>query len=156
MLTPEKQLALAIKIASEVHVNQFDKGGKPYILHPLYVMQQVLFDTELAAIAVLHDVIEDGQGEATLEKLRSMGFSERVLVALDLLTHKEGQDYLESYIPLICTNYDAIRVKRKDLEHNSNITRLKGVREKDFKRLEKYHKAFSMLEKAKKKFIAKA
>ena len=29
-------LAKAIQIASTVHLNQVDKGGKPYILHPLW------------------------------------------------------------------------------------------------------------------------
>ena len=153
MLSPEKQLAIAIKIASETHVDQFDKGGKPYILHPIHLMQQLLFDLELAAIAVLHDVIEDSQGVVDAEYLRRQGLSERVIVAVELLTHKKGQSYLTSYIPSICENYDAVRVKRKDLEHNSNITRLKGVREKDLRRIEKYHKAFSLLSEAKQKFI---
>ncbi len=147
--TPEKQLSLAIHIASDVHLDQFDKGGNPYILHPLHLMQQLLFDKELAAIAVLHDVIEDSAGAITIGFLRSEGFSERVLAALELLTHNEGQNYLESYIPSICTNYDAIRVKRKDLEHNSNITRLKGVRPKDLERIDKYHRAFILLGEAK-------
>lgn len=155
MLTPAQMLARAVNIASEVHLNQFDKGGKPYILHPLHLMQQLLFDTELAVIAVLHDVIEDSNGVWTIERLRQEGFSERVLDALILLTHDSADDYLTVYIPAICTNFDAIRVKRKDLEHNSSVTRLKGLREKDFKRLEKYCIAFKMLGDAKKKFIKK-
>ena len=52
-----EQLALAISIANDAHLNQFDKAGKPYILHPLHLMTQLMFDTELAIIAVLHDVI---------------------------------------------------------------------------------------------------
>jgi len=42
-------------------------------------------------------------------------------------------------------NIDAIRVKRKDLEHNSDITRLKGIKKNDLERIEKYHKAFTTL-----------
>lgn len=153
--SPSEQLSLAISIASNIHLGQFDRGGKPYILHPLHLMQQLLFDHELAAIAVLHDVIEDGDGEVTLDSLKASGFSSRVVDALSLLTHKPDQDYMEDYIEGICTNYDAIRVKRKDLEHNSNITRLKGVRQSDFARAEKYHKAFIRLGEAKLKLIAK-
>ena len=32
VLTPAQELALAIKIAAEGHLNQRDKGGNPYIL----------------------------------------------------------------------------------------------------------------------------
>lgn len=152
-MNKQEQLAEAIDIASEVHLGQFDRGGKPYILHPLHLMNQLLFDVELAAIAVLHDVIEDSDGNVVLEDLIIKGFSERVISALHLLSHKDGDVYLEVYIKNIMSNYDAIRVKRKDLEHNSDITRLKGVKPKDLARMEKYHKAFIMLGEAKKEFL---
>jgi len=153
--SPYEQLAKAIALASKVHAGHFDKGGKPYILHPLHLMQQLLFDTELAVIAVLHDVIEDSSGEITIEILRDSGFSDRVCIAIALLTHKSGQDYLREYIEGICTNFDAIRVKRKDLEHNSNITRLKGISKEDLARTEKYHRAFIRLSEAKSKYQSK-
>lgn len=144
-----KYLELAIRIATEAHAGQFDKGGKPYILHPLHLMSQLMFDKELATIAVLHDVIEDSA--FTVPYLETLGFSERVLDALELLTHRSHVSYAD-YIRDIATNYDAIRVKRKDLEHNSDITRLKGVTKKDLQRIEKYHKAFLFLGKAKRSF----
>jgi len=147
-----QQLATAIKIASDVHANQFDKGGKPYILHPLHLMNQLLFDPQLATIAVLHDVIEDSKGEWTIERMKEQGFSQRVLDALTLLTHNKADDYLTVYIPRIATNFDAIRVKRKDLTHNSCITRLKGITDKDEARIKKYHIAFTMLGQAKANF----
>ncbi|UZE97277.1 hypothetical protein [Alkalimarinus alittae] len=147
-----KQLEKAIQIAVSAHRGQFDRGGKPYILHPLHLMNQLMFDIELATIAVLHDVIEDS--DITLEHLEEEGFSERVCTALTYLTHKSGQSY-EDYISDIAQNYDAIRVKRKDLEHNSDITRLKGVKEKDLLRMKRYHKAFVLLSKAKAEFLAR-
>lgn len=56
----QHQLALAILIASEGHMNVFDKGGKAYILHPIQVMYNLNSDDpELQQIAILHDVIED-------------------------------------------------------------------------------------------------
>ena len=146
-LSDQRQLATAIEIATKAHSGQLDKGGMPYILHPLHLMSQLMFDLQLATIAVLHDVVEDS--EYTISDLREVGISDRVLTALELMTHKKGQDYLSSYIKGVSTNYDALRVKRKDLEHNSDITRLKGVSEKDLKRMEKYHKAFVYLGKAK-------
>lgn len=150
-MNKQEQLSKAIQIASTVHEGQFDKGGKPYILHPLHLMNQLLFDAELATIAVLHDVIEDSDGNVTTKTLWEDGFNLRVTTVVDRLTHKPGDDYFD-YIKNICVDYDAIRVKRKDLEHNSDITRLKGVTEKDLKRIEKYHKAFLILGEAKKKF----
>ena len=142
MIDKQKQLAKAIEIAVVVHHNQYDKAGKPYILHPLHLMNQLMWDPELAAIAVMHDVVEDS--EVTLHYLAEEGFSERVLDALDCLTHLEDEDY-DDYITRISYNLDAITVKRKDLQHNSDITRLKGVRPKDFKRIQKYHTAFRKL-----------
>ena len=148
-MNKHEQLAHAILISTTGHAGQFDKAGKPYILHPLHLMNQLLFDTQLATIAVLHDWLEDCWiTEEKLERstfkavladgiayLSDCGFSERVLSALSLLTHDPEDDYLTVYIPAICGNYDAIRVKRKDLEHNSDITRLKGVTEKDLTRI---------------------
>lgn len=134
-------LAQAIRIAAQAHVDQVDKSGKAYILHPLHLMNQLMYDEELAIIAVLHDVVEDSSW--TLKQLSSI-FSERVIEALGCLTHYKHDTY-EEYIAIICTNQDAITVKRKDLEHNSCITRLKGVRPKDLARIEKYHRAFLKL-----------
>lgn len=149
-----KMLGKAVVIATNAHEGQFDKGGKPYILHPLHLMNQLMYDLELAIAAVLHDVIEDTKGKAnevTLDDIRQEGFSARVVKILELVTHHEGDSYQE-YIDKISTSYDAIRVKRKDLEHNSDITRLKGVKEKDLARMVKYHKAFIQLGESRNKF----
>lgn len=145
-------LGQAIEIAVIAHKGQEDKGGFPYILHPLHLMNQMMFDIELAIIAVLHDVVEDS--EWTIARLETEGFSLRVLNALTLLTH-DGQDSYDEYIEKIATNLDAILVKRKDLEHNTDITRLKGLRPKDLERMAKYHRAFVRLGEAKLGFIAK-
>lgn len=102
-------------------------------------------DEELMCIAILHDVIEDSNGEYTIEKLREIGFSERVLAALSLLTHNPKEDYQE-YVKKIAMNPDAILVKLEDLRDNSDITRMKGLREKDFERIKKYNKAFQYLQ----------
>ncbi len=141
-----RMLNKAISIAVSAHAGQFDKGGKPYILHPLHLMNQLMYDTELAIIAVLHDVVEDSD-VWTIGNLKDEGFSERVIHAIELLTHVEGESY-QRYIDKIATNIDTITVKRKDLEHNSCITRLKGVSRKDLARMEKYHLAFIQLGEA--------
>jgi len=136
----QEQLSMGIRVAVVAHIGVFDRGGKPYILHPLHLMNQLLFDPELACIAVMHDVIEDSG--FTIEMLEDMGFSTRVLVALELLTHIKGESYGD-YIDGMRNNYDAIRVKRKDLQHNSDITRLKDLTAKSEARIVKYHWAFT-------------
>jgi (p)ppGpp synthase/HD superfamily hydrolase len=136
-------LGTAIRIAAEVHEQQRDKGGKAYILHPLRIMMRLRSDDEeLLQIAVMHDVIEDS--DYTVDVLRDRGFSERVCAALTLLTHAKYEPY-ESYIKKIASNRDAIRVKLEDLKDNSDLSRLKGVSEKDHKRHIKYNNAYMYL-----------
>lgn len=140
----ELQLATAIAVASTAHLNQTDKGGNPYILHPIKVMHYLKTkDMELMAIAVMHDVVEDS--DHTIQGLREMGFSERILDGVDRVTKKEGQTP-EEYFERICGSRDAIRVKLADLRHNTDIRRLKGVSDKDLLRMRKYHGMYKKLE----------
>lgn len=139
-----QQLSLAISIVATAFEGKMDRGGKPYILHCLYVMNNVdQTDPELMQIAVMHDLLEDCP-EWDHFKLTQLGFSSRVLGALGLLTHDKQVPY-EDYINTIALNQDARRVKMADLKHNSCVTRLKGLREKDFARLQKYAQAYSYL-----------
>lgn len=136
-------LATAIRIAATVHEKQTDKGGKAYILHPIRMMMRLRTnDEELMAIAVLHDVVEDGQ--VSYGELRSEGMTERVIDGIKALTRLEDEDY-DQFIKRCAVNPDAKLVKREDLRDNSDITRLKGLRQKDFARLEKYQRAFVYL-----------
>jgi (p)ppGpp synthase/HD superfamily hydrolase len=136
-------LGPAIAIAAEAFKDHNDKGGTPYIMHCLTVMNAMpKDDTELMIVAVLHDLIEDTHW--TTQMLRDLGFSERVLSALELLTHDPKVPY-EDYIKAIALSKDAKRVKMADLRHNSDILRMKGLRKKDFDRLEKYHRSFMYL-----------
>lgn len=143
---------VAMAVAADTHKDQRDRGGAPYILHPMRIAMRLRTnDYELMSIAVLHDVIEDSKGKVTIAILAALGFSKRVLDALALLTHDPAVPY-EDYIAAIATNYDALRVKMEDLRDNSDITRLKGLREKDFQRLIKYSKAYAFLKEARKQY----
>ena len=137
-------LGTAIAITSEAFKDRTDKGGKPYILHCLHVMNKLKYenDEDLMMAAVLHDIVEDTDYD--LNDLRELGFNERVVTLVMLLTHWPDQDYQE-YIERIKKNADATKIKIQDLRHNSDITRIKGLREKDFKRIEKYHNAYNFL-----------
>ncbi len=130
-------LSKAILIATNAHANQFDKGGNPYILHPLRVMSYLKdADEELQSIAVLHDVIEDTS--ITWTDLFEAGMTHRIVNALGLLTKMPGQTY-EEYKAGVLSSVDAMKVKLGDLRHNTDIRRLKGVSEKDIARMAKYH-----------------
>lgn len=139
-----KQLAIAIALASEVFKDKLDKGGRPYILHCIHVMNGADPEDEEEMIAsILHDVPEDIP-EYDIKKLRSLGFSENVLTIIDLLTHKPKDTY-EDYIKKISTHKKATKIKKRDLEHNCLLTRIKGIRKKDFERTEKYIKSYLYL-----------
>ena len=82
----------AIEIAARAHRGQQDRNGEPYILHPLRVMSRVETRNE-QIVAMLHDVVEDSQ--TTLEDLRAAGFAEEIVRAVDALTRREGESYLD-------------------------------------------------------------
>ena len=122
----------------------YDKGGVPYLLHCLKVMHYTRSeDDEVQQIAAGHDLIEDRKN-VTYKLLREMGFSERVIEGIRCLTKVPGETE-EEYLAKVMSNTDAIRVKLADLRHNSDIRRLKGVTEKDIKRIEKYHRMYMSL-----------
>lgn len=135
-----EMLDKALLIATNAHHGQFDKGGAPYILHPIKVMHYLKSsDEELMCMALLHDVVEDT--DITFVDLAAAGISERVISALRCLTKQRGQT-LGEYKEAIFSNRDAMLVKMADLRHNSDIRRLKGVTEKDLARMEKYHRFY--------------
>ena len=137
-------LARAIQLAANNHAHQLDKGGNPYILHPMRMMMRLrTTDQELMAIAILHDVVEDCG--VTYDDLREIGMTERVIEGVRRLTKQPGVSY-EQFIEQLAGNRDALLVKREDLRDNSDITRLKGVSEKDVARMQRYANAFRRVE----------
>ena len=132
-----EMLDKALHLAVNAHHGQFDKGGNPYILHPLRVMSFLKSDDEeLQCMALLHDVIEDT--ETTYSDLLDAGMSMRVCEGIMALTKERGYTY-EQYKHKVFANRDAMQVKMADLRHNTDIRRLKGVTEKDIARMAKYH-----------------
>lgn len=127
----------AILIAVKAHQGQTDKGGQPYILHPLRVMFSTNTETERIC-AVLHDVIEDTS--VSLNYLRNEGFSEEIICALDALTRRNDETYNE-FISRIINNKIACHVKLADLCDNMNLSRIENPSKNDYKRVEKYYKA---------------
>lgn len=127
-------------LATNAHSGQFDKGGNPYILHPLKVMHYLKSsDEELQCIAIGHDIIEDT--DVTYKQLVDEGFTERVISGIKALTKVPGETY-DEYKLRVFANPDAMRVKMADLRHNTDIRRLKGATEKDILRTEKYYRFY--------------
>lgn len=131
----------SLKLCFAAHKDQTDKSGMPYVFHPFHLAEQMP-DEETTIVALLHDVVEDTP--YTLDDLREMGFSEKVLAALTLMTHDKRIPYMD-YVAKIKENKIAMTVKLADLKHNSDLSRLDTVDEKALKRIEKYRQAIALL-----------
>lgn len=150
MIDEQELLEKAIALATEKHAGQKDKGGQPYILHPLRVMVKAQHEMSKLSkdlvlttgiVAVLHDVVEDT--DMTFDDLREAGFSSMVVEALQLLTRNRMEDYA-IYIDkiVLSENPVAITVKLCDLRDNMDVSRLnRPLSQKDQDRLDKYKAA---------------
>jgi len=125
---------LALKIAQKAHEGQKDKGGKPYINHPIAVAELVESPTE-KMVALLHDVCEDT--DVTIDDLRAAGFSDDVLNAVQAITKVNGESY-EEYLERVARNPIATAVKIADMTHNSDLGRILSPSPRDFERVERY------------------
>ena len=150
-------LEKAIKIAVEAHTGQLDKGGNPYILHPLRVMLSLNSEEE-RIVGVLHDVVEDCEGWSW-ERLKEQGCSDKIIEALKSVSKtleeekqfKEMDDpdeKMEHYLQFIQrakTNKIGRNVKAADIRDNLDISRIDDITERDINRLNRYKKALSIL-----------
>ncbi len=135
-------LELAIAIAAEAHAGQTDQGDSPYILHPLRVMLRMNSDTD-RIVAVLHDVLEDCPAWSAA-RLRSNGFSEEIITAIEALTRYPWESY-ETFIARAGRNEIARRVKLADLAKNCDLSRLSAPSQADVERAAKYELAIEAL-----------
>ena len=109
----------AMNLAYASHHGQFDKGGVPYIFHPIHLAEQM--DDEISTcVALLHDTVEDTA--VTLEQL-AKEFPKEVVEAVRLLTHAEDVEYFD-YVRAIKENPVAVKVKLADLDHNGDPKRI--------------------------------
>ena len=132
----------AMRIAYAAHHEQVDKGGIPYIFHPIHLAEQ-MDDEYSTCVALLHDVVEDTN--VTFETL-SRTFPKEIIDVIAILTHTDDEPYLE-YVSRIKSNSIAQKVKIADLRHNSDESRLPDADEETLNYFrEKYRKAFEILE----------
>lgn len=138
----EMYLSEAIKLAVHFHHGQRDKSGSPYIYHPLTVMLSMdKDDYEGQIVAILHDILED-----TNCLVNDLYFPKNIVDAVLAITKAKSETNKE-YWTRVKKNPIALRVKLKDIEHNSSEERLMAiptVEERDYLR-EKYKKALKFL-----------
>ena len=131
----------AISIAVDSHSGQVNDKSEPYVLHPLRMMFKAV-TIEEKIIAVLHDVIE--KTTIDLEYLRSAGFSNRIVLAIDALSRRRQESY-DKYIDRVRKNKLATKVKIIDLNDNISSLNLgedEGIKSNKFL---KYQKAKNTL-----------
>ncbi|MBQ3939444.1 MAG: bifunctional (p)ppGpp synthetase/guanosine-3',5'-bis(diphosphate) 3'-pyrophosphohydrolase [Clostridia bacterium] len=131
----------AMRVCFAAHKDQLDKSGLPYVFHPFHLAEQMP-DEDTTVTALLHDVAEDSG--VTLDDLRKMGFNERVMNALSLLTHDPAVPYMD-YVRALKSDHVAKAVKLADLAHNSDLSRLDDPCESDIERAKKYAEAIALL-----------
>lgn len=130
-----------MKLCFERHREQVDKCGIPYPFHPFHVAESMT-DEKTTCVALLHDILEDT--DTTKEELIDLGFPNDVVEAVCMMTHEDSVPYMD-YVRQIKTNPIARAVKISDLSHNSDLSRLNTVSEKDLERVKKYREAFKIL-----------
>jgi (p)ppGpp synthase/HD superfamily hydrolase len=154
--TKPGSLERAIEIAAEAHAGQTDKGGAPYILHPLRIMLK-LTEPHAQIAAVLHDVVEDGEGW-DFERLAIEGFDAEVIEAVRAVTKQASEmapedasadEKVQLYLQFVqrAARHPIGRlVKIADLEDNMDVSRLPQViYAEDVQRLDRYRQALDWL-----------
>lgn len=113
----------AIVLATSAHAGQFDKGGQPYILHPLRVMLAVP-SPAARVVAVLHDVLEDVPAYRQNAISLLMPYTGLLLALKGVTKHEYGKESYKDFIKRVRrTSALAIQVKLADITDNSDPTR---------------------------------
>ena len=131
------KLKLAYNLARYAHKGQVDLAGVDYFEHPKQVARLVK-GRNAKIVALLHDTVEDTF--VTLDLLKALGFSQKIIDAVDAITHIKAPIYepYPDYIKRCKKNKIATRVKIADMQHNSDLSRLSKPSDKDIKRSTRY------------------
>lgn len=134
---------LACFISDCALIRKKDKSGVDYAHHTEAVANYNTKSETKMIIGRLHDVIEDS--DWTIEDLRDIGFSERILAGLNDLTKRDGELYFD-FIERCALNPDALDIKLKDLNHNLDGSRNVSLpTAKDIERIKRYTIAYNYL-----------
>lgn len=143
----------ALILAANAHRGQKDRGGVPYIMHPVHVSTFALalavkhdvhqmidvpgyaWHEIIIMVAILHDIVEDTL--VSLGQLVEYGFPTDVVDAVDCLSKRDGEEY-DDYILRAAQNPISRIVKMADIKHNLDTSRLGQITNKDSLRLRRY------------------
>lgn len=143
----------AVLVATQVHLDQTDLGGNPYILHPIRVLAAVemkirdlnIKDTEsVLCSAVLHDCIEDCDDKDAMYVIIEKEFGPTVSKAVDSLTRRPNETW-KHYMTRVKKHWSPRIIKMADLDDNLDNSRLKVITETDMNRNKMYQKALNEL-----------
>jgi (p)ppGpp synthase/HD superfamily hydrolase len=127
---------LACFIAFNALIDQTDKAGKAYAHHLVNVSRKDTNSETKMTIGILHDLVEDS--DWSLSDLENIGFSKRIVSAVDALTIRKNEKYFD-FIERCSNNSDALEVKLNDNHDNLDGTRKNWLPdENDIQRQRKY------------------
>lgn len=132
----------AMAVASTAHKGQKRVNGEPYIMHPMRVANSLSPDSEAVQAGWLHDTVEDS--DITLADLLALGFSEAVVAAVDAVSRREGETYMDM-VRRAKADPLGRRVKMADLKDNLRDIDNLGPDRGDFQ-LKRYTRALALLE----------
>jgi (p)ppGpp synthase/HD superfamily hydrolase len=134
-----------VQLAEAAHRGQVDKAGQPYIDHPRAVAELVREHGDNAVMAaLLHDTVEDCG--FTLDYLRSLGYDDEVVDAVDAVSRRPGETYMDMIRRAAAHPLGRI-VKLADNTHNSGRLGNLSPDEQDFLG-KRYRRARKVLEAA--------
>jgi (p)ppGpp synthase/HD superfamily hydrolase len=125
-----EQFTKAFNLAIKAHDGQLDKGGLPYILHPIRIAEQ-FNDEDFKIVSILHDIVEDTS--VSMEEIYNQ-FGTKVGDGVNAMTKTEkqsnGRAYSESYreyLDRVSTNRLAKQIKLADMIDNSSVRRMEAI-----------------------------
>ena len=134
----------AMKLILKAHEGQFDKGGYPYVYHPIHLAER-MEEESTCLLALLHDVVEDCPGYNLQKVIAEVGLTEAEGKSLGLLTHDEEVPYVD-YVLALAPDKNARKVKIADLTHNLDLTRLDGKAPRKYETMTKCLHVLTLIE----------
>ncbi len=118
-------------MAVHAHAGQRDKAGEPYFAHLQRVADAVVGE-KAKTVAYLHDILEKAPGW-TPERLREVGISAEVIIAVRALTRQPGETK-DALTLRAMSNPLSLAVKRADLQDNLRQMEGKGESGAEYRR----------------------
>lgn len=130
----EMNMALFLTAGAMIRVKQFN--GEDYLEHPIIVGLSRTDSYAKKIIGILHDLVEDT--DWTLQDLKELGFSKRILTGVDAVTARDGEKYFDFIVRCGLAGEDAIDVKLSDLKHNMDLSRSASLHDNDSPRDQRF------------------